>query len=299
MNKYIIFIILASFIWGTSFPAIAIGLKYTSPELLLFLRFLIATVISFIVFPGTITRLKDKNLVVIGVFNGFAYLLQFIGQKSVPAGQSSILVNFYSVLVPIISLFILHEKPSKTIIGTVVIGFTGVVFLTGYSNSISTSYQNYLFGVIIIFFSGVSWAFYVVFTKKFQLEKDKENKLTQKYSVQELFTASMFYTALIAFISLLFIKNPVSEIKIESIIVSSYLAIFATVIAFLLYLVGLEKLSATKVSIILLLEVVIAYILSILFLGEIITVLQSIGSVFIVLSIVLVVKMTNKDELTN
>ena len=139
MNKYYIYILIAAFIWGTSFPAITIGLRYTNPEMLLFLRYSLATIISFILFPNTIIKLKDKNLIIIGLFNGLAYLLQFIGQEFVPAGQSSILVNFYSVLVPIIAIFILHEKPSKTIILALIIGFTGVILLTGSPGKVTVS----------------------------------------------------------------------------------------------------------------------------------------------------------------
>ena len=299
MNKYYIYILIAAFIWGTSFPAITIGLRYTNPEMLLFLRYSLATIISFILFPNTIIKLKDKNLIIIGLFNGLAYLLQFIGQEFVPAGQSSILVNFYSVLVPIIAIFILHEKPSKTIILALIIGFTGVILLTGSPGIVTVSYRDYLFGVVTIFFSGVSWAFYVVYTKKFQLQRNVTNNALPKYTYQELFTASMFYTALIAFISLFFIKNPLANIRLEGLLVSVYLAVFASVIAFLIYLIGLDKLTATRVSILLLSEVLIAYIISILFLKENISLLQVLGSIFIFISIILVITKVQKEKIIN
>ena len=296
MNKYLIYIFIASLIWGTSFPAITIGLKYTNPIVLLFLRFIIATSISFALFPKTISHLKDIDMVIVGLFNGFSYLFQFIGQQYVPAGQSSILVNFYSVLVPIISLFILHEVPSKKIIFAVILGFLGVILLAEYNKSISASFHNYIFGIIIIFFSGVSWAFYVVFSKKSQTQRGKNDEYISKYSYQDLFTASMFYTSLIAFFSLFFVTNPFSNIRLESLIVSSYLGIFATVITFLLYLIGLEKISATNVSVILLSEVLVAYIISILYLGEIITIIQFMGSIFIIISLFLVIKNNQSVE---
>jgi drug/metabolite transporter (DMT)-like permease len=295
LNKNYIFILIASLIWGASFPAITLGLKFVNAELLLFLRFFVATIISFFLFPKSIKRLfVDRNLVIIGVFNGLAYLLQFIGQTTVPPGQSSILVNFYSVLVPILGLIILHEKPSIIIIIAVIIGFLGVILLADYQQGISGSYFEYLIGITSIFFAGVSWAFYVVFTKKFQMQKNNIDGISFEYSSQELFTASMFYTTLIAFFSLFFVQTDFSNLSIDLIFIVIYLSIFATVIAFILYLIALENINASKISIILLSEVFIAYFLSILFLDELVGPLQIIGSLFIISSILLVI--SKKDE---
>ncbi len=297
VNKYFIYVIIASFIWGTSFPTITFGLKKTNPELLLFLRFFIATIISFFLFPNTIKRLKEKKLIMIGLFNGLAYLLQFIGQKYVPAGQSSILVNFYSILVPIIAIFVLKEVPSKRVLFALIIGFSGVIFLTGYSSDIEVSVTNYLLGVITIFFSGVSWAFYVVYTKKFQLELNVDNQVELRYSNEDLFSASMFYTMVIAFFSMFLVPFSNSDINIEMVLISLYLAVFASVIAFLLYLSALKKISATKVSIILLLEVLVSYFFSILLLKENITILKITGSLLIIGSIIIVITSTAKQKI--
>ena len=289
-SKFYFYIFIASLIWGTSFPMVTVGLRYTTPEMLLFLRFLLATVIGFLMFPGSIKCLKDKDLIIVGLFNALGYLIQFIGQQYVPAGQASILVNFYAVIVPITAFFILNEKPQKIVFFAVIIGFLGVILLVGYQTDGAATYDQYLLGAFEILISGILWAFYVVFSKKILIQHDENENFNQKYSNQDVFNASMFYTALTAFISILFIPNSVSQVNVEFIVISIYLGLFPTVIAFLLYLISLQHIKATTVSIILLSQVIVAYIISIIFLHELIGILQVIGTGFILMSIYLVLK---------
>ena len=287
---------ISAFIWGTSFPAITVGLKYSSPELLLFCRFALATIISFILFPETIKKLIDRDLFLIGIFNGFAYLLQFLGQEFVPAGQSSILINFYSILVPIFSIFLLHEKPSKNVFLAVLSGFFGVVLLSSNQTNISgVSPQNYIFGVVLMFLAGTSWAMYVVLSKKIHILNRQQISNANFYSFKDLFSASMFYTTLIAFLSLFLIPNTFRTFKIEFIGVFIYLGVFASVIAFLFYLKALEDLNANIVSILLLSEVFVSYLISIIFLREKIDIFQILGSFLIILSILIIISIDNSD----
>lgn len=276
--------------WGTSFPAVSVGLEYTSPEMLLFVRFSLATIIGFMLFPSTIIRLKEYPLIIIGLFNALGYLIQFIGQKYVPAGQASILLNFYSVIVPITAFFILHEIPSKKVILAVFIGFFGVILLTGYQQDISVSYNQYLLGAVEILFSGILWAFYVVYSKKVMIKDELNQKKSSNYSNQDVFNASMFYTALTALISLFFVPPSFSQVNIQLLTIAIYLGLFPSVLAFLLYLISLEHIKATTASIILLSQVIVAYTISIIFLNETIGFYQIIGTLFILIAVYLVVK---------
>ena len=48
-NKAIIYTVLAGVLWGSSFPVIKIGLMYIDPFKFVFLRFLLASVIMFLI----------------------------------------------------------------------------------------------------------------------------------------------------------------------------------------------------------------------------------------------------------
>ena len=85
--------IIASSLWGTSFPAIKIGLLYMDAYSFVFFRFLIATLIML--FFAMLTKnfgfkFANKRLIFfLGITNGIAYFLQYIGMSSTSASNSS------------------------------------------------------------------------------------------------------------------------------------------------------------------------------------------------------------------
>ena len=81
-KQAIILTIIAGILWGTSFPAIKIGLNYVDAITFVFLRFLIASIITLIAVwaSGKFTlKISNKKLLIfLGLTNGVAYLLQYV-----------------------------------------------------------------------------------------------------------------------------------------------------------------------------------------------------------------------------
>jgi drug/metabolite transporter (DMT)-like permease len=89
--------IVAGALWGTSFPAIKIGLAFADPFVLVFLRMLLATVLVILISYATnnlsVTFAKERLVWYLGLLNGFAYLIQYVGMGYTTASKSSLLVN--------------------------------------------------------------------------------------------------------------------------------------------------------------------------------------------------------------
>ncbi len=291
-------LVVAGMLWGTSFQAITYGLQYTTPVLFLLLRFSFASIIAATLFPQSIKRvLTSKNMAIVGLLNAFAYLLQFVGQQWVPAGQSALLVNSYSILVPFFAYFMIQERLTIEKILAAVIGLIGVGLITNQdSGGVTATRVEYLLGVITIFLAGTIWAIYVVYAKKMQLKFPRESTHTSHASKisQDVFVASMFYTAFLAVSVLPISKEPLS-LSLEATFSALYLAIFCSTIPLLLYLGSLENIDAGISAIILLLEVLVAFVISSIYFDEKVIFRQVFGAFLILIGISLAIRETNAE----
>ena len=81
--------ILAGVLWGTSFPMIKIGLDFVDPYMFVFLRMFLASVlivlISFVTNNLSFSLAKERLVWYLGLLNGFAYLIQYIGMSTTTA----------------------------------------------------------------------------------------------------------------------------------------------------------------------------------------------------------------------
>ena len=112
-KKALLLTVLAGFLWGTSFPAIKIGLQYMDAYTFVFLRFFVASLImlSVLLLTKNFSFKFDKKRLILflGVINGVAYLLQYIGMVFTTAAKSSLFVNLSAVWVAVISPLALKE----------------------------------------------------------------------------------------------------------------------------------------------------------------------------------------------
>ncbi len=74
---------------GNSFPAIKIGLQFVDPYTFVFMRFLIATIALSLLMMLTQRKSRYKSsgkrlILFLGIINGAAYLLQYIGMAELP-----------------------------------------------------------------------------------------------------------------------------------------------------------------------------------------------------------------------
>lgn len=176
----------------------------------------------------------------------------------------------------VLSYLFLKEKLNMTKLFSVTGTVLGCILIagTGLENTSTISSA----GVIIGLGAGFGYALYTIFGK-FALKK---------YSP---FTVT-FYTFLIASITLLPFTN-LSEkasnlVSGEVIIYGFGLGLLPTVIAYLMYTKGLEKIESSKAAIVATVEPIVATLLSVFLYGESFGFIQFIGSFIILLSVILI-----------
>ncbi len=114
--------LLVTFLWSTSFIIIKWGLIEIPPITFAGLRYIIAFIcfIPFVAKRKYINEIKElkasqwKKLILLGfVFYTFTQGAQFLGLSLLPSVTVSLMLNFTPLVVAVMGIFILSEKPSK------------------------------------------------------------------------------------------------------------------------------------------------------------------------------------------
>jgi drug/metabolite transporter (DMT)-like permease len=280
-RRAIILTSLAGVLWGTSFPAIKIGLKYVDAYQFVFLRFFLASLIMFFVL--LIKRnlgfefVKRRRIWFLGIANGVAYLFQYVGMNSTSASKSSLLVNLSVIWVAVLSWLILKERLGiKRGLG-ILFGILGV-FLVTTNLDFQTLGQGAIFSDLLVIFSGVVWAFFIVYDKQL---------VSNDGDIIQPITWVLFVTMLPLIPSLFFSTSTPSQLPIEAWLAIAYTAIFCWVIPYYLWSEGLKSISPVNSTIILLTEVLVALAVSSILLNDVLTLISGIGAFFIIAAVVL------------
>lgn len=267
--------------WGTSFPAIKIGLKYVDPYQFVFLRFFLASLIMFFVLliKGNLgfEFAKRRTIWFLGIANGVAYLFQYVGMNSTSASKSSLLVNLSAIWVAVLSWLILKERLGIKRGSGILFGILGVFLVTTNLN-FQTLGQGAIFSDLLVILSGVVWAFFIVYDKQL---------VSNAGDIIQPITWVLFVTMLPLVPSLFFSTSAPSQLPIEAWLAIAYTAIFCWVIPYYLWSEGLKSISPVNSTIILLTEVLVALAVSSILLNDVLTLISGIGAFFIIVAVVL------------
>jgi drug/metabolite transporter (DMT)-like permease len=162
--------VLVTFLWSTSYIIIKFTLAGIPPLSFASYRYVLT---SLILLALTVSRSKravkarviQLRYIILAGLLGYtlAQGLQFIALYMLPAVTVSLLLNFNSVFVLILSYFLIREFPSnKQMIG-IALALTGVVIYFGQAELIISD----ILGLIITVISGLSWAGYMVLVRYF------------------------------------------------------------------------------------------------------------------------------------
>jgi len=226
MNKYIygLLVIITTSLMGSAFAIGKIGLIYSSPILLVALRFTIAGIVmAFIVIalkrPHPRSFSDWMKIFIIGFFQTAGVMgCIFVSLKTITAGESSILTFINPLLVIIFGTIFLKLSYRKMQWIGVVLGFVGVFITFGAHVSIKI-------GTFLGFMSAVSWAVGTLLIKTWG----------QKLDVWVLTAYQMFFGGIVLFLSSFILEKPFFEATSLSIFILLWLALMASVVQFAIW----------------------------------------------------------------
>ena len=281
-KEAVLFTVIASSLWGTSFPAIKIGLQYMDAYTFVFWRFFFASLTMFAVMLFTknfsLNFNKKRLILFLGVTNGTAYLLQYIGMVSTFASKSSLFVNLSVVWVALLSPIVLKEQMDRKKVASVIVSLIGVVFVTTNLDFGSLGVGEVV-GDLLVIGAGILWALFIVYNKPLVGES--------KNMIQSI-TWLLLFTMLPLLPVVPFSAENFLSLTWEAWIAIIYTAIFCWVAPYYLWMKGLKNISPVTSAVILLNEILVAVMISTIVLGEIMTAASGIGAIFIIIGILLV-----------
>jgi len=281
-KKAVLMTILAGFLWGTSFPAIKIGLQYMDPYTFVFLRFLTAslTMLLILVITGkaSFNFTKTRLVIFLGVVNGVAYMLEYVGMASTTASKSSLFINLSAVWVALLCPLLLRERlGGKKAVG-VGVSMAGVVLMTTNLN-VATLTQGAIIGDVLVVGAGIAWAIFMVYNKPLA---NSSKSLVLPMTLLLVFTLiPLVPTGLLS-------AGSFASLPLEAWLAILYTAVLCWVLPYYLWIKGLQHLSPATSAIVLLTEIVVAVTISTLFLGEVFTAISGLGAILIVVAILFV-----------
>ncbi|MBP2681742.1 MAG: putative permease [Candidatus Krumholzibacteriota bacterium] len=271
-----IYLLLAGIVWGSSFPVITYALRDVSPLLFLVLRFALAFVLLLPRYRS-LDRLKtlfSRDLILISIPNSLAFILQYKAQQLTTASKTALFVNSSPLFVALFSAILLKERLRPRQVVALVVAFSGVVVTSTRLDFSGFSTVN--MGDIFCMLAGISWAVFVVYS----------SAMAKKHGAYNMSQALCFWAAVGAAPFAGFEKARFASQALPALL---YLCLVTTILAYYLYLKGVRSVPAVSTSILILVEVVVAFLISHFLLGESFSPVETVGVVLVMAGVVTVV----------
>ena len=266
-------------IWGGSFVVMKNSVDLVPPSYLLAMRFSLGAAVMALAFPKSLKKINKDSLkcgIIMGVFLTLSYIFQTYGIKYTTASKNAFITALYVILVPFIYWGISGKRPGVNSIAAALIAVVGLGLLTLHGES------GINLGDILTFICGVCFAVHMICTDMF----------TEKHDPVLLAIIQVAVVGILNWILAPLLDGAdsfrIGILAEKSIVLGLlYLAIFCTMVGFLIQTVGQKYLSANTSSILLSLEAVFGTIFSVIFLGDVLTGKMILGCVLMFTAVLL------------
>lgn len=251
-------ILLMTFFWGSSYVFTKLGMEEVRPFMLSTLRFGIGFLFAAAFLYKKLKRTDRRTLkisAVTGSLLSVVFALQTFSLFYTSVSNASFLINLTVILVPLISLVLLHERPDKNTTVAVMLAFIGVILLTGVTN------LNFNFGDILAMLCALGFAAHILLIGKYSKEVD----------ALQLGVWQLGFAAIISMTLSLVIEPFSLSYTTTTWAVVLFLAVFCTAAGYVAQSYAQQFTSATHVALIFTLEPVFGAGLAFLILGETLT----------------------------
>ncbi len=237
-TEYPLFIAMASF-WGLNYVMVKYALLYDGAFSILLYRVLFGALFSILLFgkgfhfPRGLR--ENAKVFILSLFNITGFMsLWFIGETTVNASMTSIVIYSYPLIVTVMSYFTLNEEARLyNIIGTV-LGFAGLIVIFAGNLRIN----NYV-GVIFLMLGAISWSIGTIYYKKY----------FKGYSPSTVNSLQLLYAIPIVLIMTFFTGGiNAGLINVNFVLIMVYMGSLGTAVAYFIYLQLYAKYRVTSIS---------------------------------------------------
>jgi len=268
-NRVYLLMVLTCIFWAGAFVAGKLSAQEFPAVSLTFFRFLIALPFIFLILirlqPSAWkpTRKQWPPLILLGIAGTFFYhILFFSSLKYTSAINSSLIGSSLPMVTTFISVLFFQEKMSLVRLAGVLLAFSGVILTITNGDRQVLANLSFNTGDLIMFLAICCWALYMALSRKFM----------QDYRLSPIMlTAYTFLVCTLA--SAVFVpwEGPAAYLPgttLKGWLAVIYMAIFPSVLGYLIQSMAVEKIGAARTSIFVNLVPVFTIILAMVILGE-------------------------------
>jgi len=260
--------------WGLSFVVMKPAIERQSVNNFLFTRFVLAVLVMILIRPQVV-KLFNKDLFLrgfgAGLLLGGGYIFQTIGLANTGAAITGFVTGLYVILTPLFAAVIFKDRISKTTWLYVLMATIGLALLSLQGWSVG-------FGELMVFFSAIAFAAHITALSKWSSGRD----------VYAMTITQLMMCAMMTGVASAFEGYPLPpDNGVWGVVI--FTAVFATAIAFIVQTWSQAHMSATKVAVILTMEVVFAAIFAVIFGGERLSLQEALGGILVVTAMYLIV----------
>ncbi|MCH7963761.1 MAG: DMT family transporter [Bacteroidetes bacterium] len=272
--------------WGTSFIATKVALKELSPETIISLRLIIASVFLFIT---AILLKKDFSIIlkshgfifILALIAVFHLMIQVTGLKYTTASNTGWIIGTAPIFMAILAAIFFREKIGLLKISGIIIAMFGLLLLIGKGNITNVDLVKNK-GDLLVLASAFTWGVYSMVNKKISLSYSPLMTI--------LYLFIMMAVIIIPFNLNAAIVNSVDHLSVNGWISILFLGLFCSGIAYVIWAYSLRELESAKVGAFLYFEPLVTVLAAWVLLSESITVLMILSGVIIIFGVILVNK---------
>ena len=267
-------LLLVSASWGLAFVVMKDAIERQSVNSFLFSRFLLAVIVMLLIKPGVLKALNKEILrkgFIAGLFLGSGYILQTLGLALTGAAITGFITGLYVVATPLIAALVLKVRVTAFTWLCVAIATVGLALLSLKGWTLG-------FGEFLVFLCAVAFAAHIIALSRWSSGLD-----VYAMTIVQLGTCALM-TGVISFA-----QGYEAPVDTAGWLVIVYTAVICTAVAFVVQTWSQAHMSATKVAVILTMEVVFAAFFAIVFGGETLTLRALAGGVLVMLAMFMIV----------
>jgi drug/metabolite transporter (DMT)-like permease len=268
-------VLAAATIWGSSFVVIKLGLDAAPPATSAWLRFAIAAAASTAVAPlvGGLRPavLKHPLVLAISAVNAVGFLFQYLGLAETNSAVAALLANMGVVVVALLAVRWLGERPTAMLLIAVGCAFAGGTLLATRGDPAALSTPGFR-GALLVAVASFVWSLFVVLGKV---------ALDRKVATEaELSWAVLVLSALFLAPAALSLEGApdLAALPAGAWGAALYTGVVCSSLSFVLYLRGLSRLSATATAVLTVGEILVAFALTAVVFGYVVSGVEAVGA---------------------
>lgn len=263
-------------IWGASFVSIKICMDVFGPMYLSFFRYAFTSLIIFILLKisSKFEKVENKDYVRLALSGLFGVTVYFACENNailrISSNEASILIGTIPIFSLIFNRIIYNSKITIRNLLSILFSIFGIYLIIG-----GADFSLNLLGYIYMLMAAVSWSIYQFITKPL-FKKYNDLTITMYQSIFGVI-------GLLPFLKLDYLKWDALSLSVISHFL--FLTVFCSAIGTYIYLFSQKNLGINVTAVFLNLIPVFTFVFSFLFLGEVLSPMQLVGSAIVIISV--------------